>query len=362
MPTSPPLPLPGRLGDPDSTLASDPRSDPRMLAAMLPFGLGGRTPPPRVTPDDSLETRIAFSRRTESRLEGLFDALVADLPPVRGVSRSARVIPGPDGSELKLSVHRPLDASGPLPGILHVHGGGMVMLHGNNLVYSRWREELAASGLVVVGVEFRNAVDEVGHHPFPAGLDDVTAALRWVSANRAEFGITTLVLQGDSGGANLALAATIRAGREGETRLIDGVYASVPYISGLYEWFAEDNPSELPSLTENDGYFMSNALNSILSELYDPDRANHSNPLAWPYFASVEDLRGLPPHAISANELDPCRDEGLAYARTLRAAGVPVQERLVAGVCHFGDTLFAAALPDVYAESVRHVRDFARGL
>lgn len=362
MSTPSPSPLPGRLGNPDLTLATDPRSDPRMLAAMKPFGLGERTSPPRVSPQDSLDERIAFSRRTESRLEALFDALLAELPPVEGVARFSRVIRGPQGHDLMLSVHRPADASGPLPGILHVHGGGMVMLGGRNAVYTRWRDELAAAGLVVVGVEFQNAVDETGHHPFPAGLDDVTAATEWVSANRAELGISALVLQGDSGGANLALAATIRAGREGDGRRVDGVYASVPYISGRYEWLPEHNPLELPSLLENDGYFMSNALNSILRDLYDEGRANSHNPLAWPYFATVDDVRGLPPHVISVNELDPCRDEGLAYAQTLRDAGVTVLERTVLGICHFGDELFRAALPDVYAASVRHVRDFAASL
>ena len=377
MPTPSSSPLPGRLGNPESTLATDPRSDPRMLAAMEPFGLGERTSPPRVTPQDSLDDRIAFSRRTESRLEALFDALLADLPPVEGVARSTRVIPGPEGRDLVLSVHRPVDASGLHPGILHVHGGGMVMLDGRTGVYTRWRDELAAAGLVVVGVEFQNAVDEAGHHPFPAGLDDVTAATKWVSANRAELGISALVLQGDSGGANLALAATIRAGRGRDADpvdgagidgvrtdgvRIDGVYASVPYISGLYEWRAEHNPPELPSLAENDGYFMSNALNSILRDLYDEGRANSRNPLAWPYFATVDDVRGLPPHVISVNELDPCRDEGLAYAQTLRDAGVTVVERTVLGICHFGDELFRAALPDIYTDSVAHVRDFAASL
>ncbi len=361
MPTPSPSPRPGRLGDPDSTLATDPRSDPRMLAAMAPFRLGERTSPPRISPNDPLDARLAFSRRAESRLEALFDALLAELPPVTGVVRSTRVIPGPHGGELVLSVHRPAEDSGPLPGILHVHGGGMVMLSAGNSVYTRWRDELAAAGLVVVGVGFRNAVDETGHHPFPAGLDDVTAAVNWVSAHRAELDISSLVLQGDSGGANLALAACIRAGREG-VQVVDGVYASVPFISGLYEWLAEDTPAELPSLTENDGYFMSNALNSILRDLYDPGRSNRHNPLAWPYFATVSDLRGLPPHAISVNELDPCRDEGLAFARTLREAGVTVVERTVVGVCHFGDELFRSALPDVYAQSVAHVRDFARSL
>ncbi|MFM2072610.1 MAG: hypothetical protein RLZZ623_2873, partial [Actinomycetota bacterium] len=43
--------LPGRLGNPDSTLANDPRSDPRMIAAMTPLGLADRTPPQPVTLD-----------------------------------------------------------------------------------------------------------------------------------------------------------------------------------------------------------------------------------------------------------------------------------------------------------------------
>ena len=363
MPLPTDVPLPGRFGDPESTLATDPRSDRRMLAAMAPFRLGERTSGPRgVTPDDSLSRRMAFCLAQESRLERLFDTLLADQPPVDAITRSTRVIRGSGGNEIVLSLHRPQGAASSLPGILHLHGGGMVMLAGGNAVYSRWRDELAASGLVVVGVEFRNAVDAEGHHPFPAGLDDVTSALRWVAAHRGPLGISTLVLQGDSGGANLALAATIRAGRDGDRGLIDGVYASVPYISGLYEWLPADNPPELPSLTENDGYFMSNALNSVLRDLYDVDRAHRRDPLAWPYFATVDDLRGLPPHAISVNELDPCRDEGLDFARTLRAAGVPVLERMVPGVCHFGDELFRAAMPDVYAASVRHVRDFAASL
>ncbi len=361
MSTPPYSPLPGRLGDPHSSLATDPRSDPRMLAAMAPFRLGERTREPRVTPNAPLEERIAFCRGVESSLETVFARLLADLPPIEGVSRSRREIRGGDGNDIRLMLHRPVDAAGELPGVLHLHGGGMVMFNGGNAVYSRWRDELASAGLAVVGVEFRNAVGEDGLRPFPAGLDDATSALSWVAAHRADLGISRLILQGDSGGANLALATAIRAGRSGTAGVIDGVYASVPYISGLYEWNAADNPAELPSLTENDGYFMSNAINSILRGLYDVDRADRRNPLAWPYFASVEDLRGLPPHVISVNELDPCRDEGIAYARTLRAAGVTVVERTVRGVCHFGDELFRAAMPDVYAASVEHVSEFAHG-
>ena len=94
-----------------------------MLAAMEPYRLGERTSRPRISPHDTLDDRMAFSRRAESRLEALFGAFLAELPPVEGVARSTRAIRGPEGRDLVLSVHRRSDASVPLPGILHKHGG-----------------------------------------------------------------------------------------------------------------------------------------------------------------------------------------------------------------------------------------------
>ena len=76
----------------------------------------------------------------------------------------------------------------------------------------------------------------------------------------------------------------------------------------------------------------------------------------------VSELTGLPPHVVSVNELDPLRDEGLAYYRKLLAAGVPAVGRIVAGTCHAGDLLFPKAMPDVFAASVASVVQFARSL
>jgi len=64
--------------------------------------------------------------------------------------------------------------------------------------------------------------------------------------------------------------------------------------------------TELPSLVENDGYFIACDLMDPLAYYYTPEAADEENPLAWPYHASVEDLVGLPPHVISVNELTPC--------------------------------------------------------
>lgn len=136
------------------------------------------------------------------------------------------------------------------------------------------------------------------------------------------------------------------------------MFAQCPYILGSWT----DTPDELPSLRENDGYFLDRSLFPVLAEVYDPGRANAADATCWPYHATVTDLRGLPPHVISVNELDPLRDEGLAYHRMLLAAGVSSVGRLNLGLCHVGELLFPTAMPDVYAAAVRDVTGFARSL
>ena len=349
---------PGRLGNPASDLRSDPRSDPRMVAALAPFGLDVAAAPPPLDRTAPYAARVEFSAGAEAGFEGVFDALLGGLPPVEGVERTTEVIAGP-GGDITLYVSRPVGQAGPLPGVLHIHGGGMVILRAAGTAYARFRDELAVRGTVVVGVEYRNAGGVLGPHPFPAGLDDCAAALAWVHARRADLGMASLVVAGESGGANLSLATAIRAKREGTLDTIDGVYAMVPYVSGAYGWPEADRARELPSLVENDGYFVGCAISDVLVSLYDPEGTHARDPLVWPYHASTDDLVGLPPHVISVNEVDPYRDEGLAYYRMLLRAGVDVTGRTVLGACHAADLMFPAQMPDVYAATVTDVRRFA---
>ena len=99
---------------------------------------------------------------------------------------------------------------------------------------ARWRDDLAATGMVVVGVEFRNGGGKHGPYPFPAGLNDCTSALQWVNDNKARLGISKVVVSGESGGGNLTLATTLKAKQDGRLDQIDGVYAQCPYISNAY--------------------------------------------------------------------------------------------------------------------------------
>ena len=351
--------LPGRLGHPEYELRSDPRADPRMVAALAPYGVDQRAAPAPVSPQDSLEARLAYLAEAEAGFEGLFAGLVDGLPAVPGIGHSTETIKGPDGDDLPLYIHRPDGMAGPLPGVLHIHGGGMTLLSGSGPAYVRWRDELAASGMVVIGVEFRNASGVLGNHPFPAGLDDCTAALEWMHANRGRLGLSKLVVSGESGGANLSLATTLRAKRDSRLHMIDGVYVLVPYISGAYGWPEDQMAERFPSLLENDGYFVINSSNAVLASVYDPTGSNARNSLCWPSWASPDELIGLPPHVITVDELDVFRDEGLEYYRALVRAGVNATARMNAGVCHAGEIMFRASMPDLYLAAVGDIRAFA---
>ena len=339
-------------------LKSDPRADPRMLAAMVPMGLDVRPPVSPVTDASPLEAILEMVMESELGFGTLGAVLSAGMPELQGITRSTEVITGVDGNDITLYIHRPEAGTGPLPCIVHTHGGGMVLLRADNPGYVRWRDELAATGLIVVGVEFRNGGGSLGPHPFPAGLNDCASAAKWVDANRAALGASTMVISGESGGGNLSLATALKAKQDGWVAAVAGVYAQCPYISGQYA----DPPAELASLFENDGYFLANDNMGAMVKAYDPTGANVKNPLAWPLQATPADLAGLPPHVISVNQLDPLRDEGLAYYRKLVDAGVSAVSRTVNGTCHAGDCLFLAAMPDVYRATIRDIASFAHSL
>jgi acetyl esterase len=109
-----------------------------------------------------------------------------------------------DGGESWLArVYRP-SAAGPFPTLLDIHGGAWSM--GDRLNDAPMDEALAASGMVVVAVDFRLAPQ----HPYPASLADVNYATRWLKAHAADFGADPRHLGGlgsSSGGHQIMLSA-----------------------------------------------------------------------------------------------------------------------------------------------------------
>ena len=349
--------LPGRLADPDATLATDQRADPRIISALEAFG-GFAPGVDPVAKDATYEACLAYCAAFEAASSAANEELLANLPVFENVTRTTQVISGLDGNEIKLFIHQPTTSQAAMPCVVHLHGGGMVLMSAADPGFVRWRDNLANCGMVVIGVEFRNGGGRLGTHPFPAGLNDCAATVQWVHANKADMNISSIVISGESGGGNLSLATTLLAKQQGWLSQIDGVYAMCPYISGCYA----NPPVQLLSLYENDGYLLDGLMMGALAKVYDPTAINAENPLAWPYHAQAEDLAGLPPHIVSVNELDPLRDEGLAYYRKLMAAGVSAVGRTVHGTPHGGDQAFPDVIPNVYLDTVRSMAGFAHAL
>ena len=354
----------GRLADPDVELRTDPRVHPGLRAGLAAFGMDGHAAPPPFDRTADPAAVAEFVGQAHAAFEGLYAAVPSDWDgEVRSdVEHRVETLTGVDGNEIRLHVLRPAGTGGPLPGLVYIHGGGMTILEAANRVHRRWGEDLAATGMVVITVDFRNAWTAEGANPFPAGLDDCSSALDWIHAHREQLGITTVVLQGESGGANLVLATVLKARRENRLDRIDGVYAMVPYISGGYGWSRERKLRELPSLVENDGHYLNCQMMDMLVTVYDPTGEHAEDPLAWPYFATEADVEGLPPHVIAVNELDPLRDEGIAYFRLLQRAGVPVVGRVNLGITHAAEMSWRAAVPEIYRATVRDIRGFVADL
>jgi acetyl esterase len=93
--------------------------------------------------------------------------------------------------------------------------------------------------------------------------------------------------------------------------------------------------------------------------VYDSRGAHGEDPLCCPSRASDAELHGLPPHVISVNELDPLRDEGIAYQRRLVANGVSSLGRTVNGTVHGAEVFFPGAIPDISAATIRDIHAFA---
>ncbi|MGE0299014.1 MAG: alpha/beta hydrolase fold domain-containing protein, partial [Pseudonocardia sp.] len=119
---------------------------------------------------------------------------------------------------------------------------------------------------------------------------------------------------------------------------------------------------ELPSMVENDGHYLNCEMMDLLVTVYDPTGENAENPLCWPYFATERDVEGMPAHVVTVNELDPLRDEGIAYFRLLQRAGVPAVGRVNLGLTHAADMSWRQAVPEAYRATVRDIHGFAADL
>ena len=260
----------------------------------------------------------AFESLPVDQARDLFAQLSAARPPGPAVGEIADgTLPGAAGT-LAYRLYRPA-SPGPHPVVVYFHGGGWV-LGSHDSDDPLCRDLCKRSDALIVSVDYRHAPEA----RFPAAADDGLAAVRWVAGHaRALGGIPgQLAVAGWSAGANVA-AVTCQLARD----------AGGPEISGqLLLAPVTDCDLTRPSYAENaDGYVMTAALMKWFWDHY-ADPADRAHPKASPLRA--RDLSNLPPAFIVTCEFDPLRDEGIAYAQAMAAAGVPVRQTTARGHIH----------------------------
>ena len=262
----------------------------------------------------------------------------------------------PDNNSVPVQVTRPKYKKD-LPCVIYFHGGGMAQMSCFDTMYAAWAKHIAQHGVCVIMVDFRNALWPSKNPivaPFPAGLNDCVSSVQWVLDNAKDLCIDTskVILSGESGGGNLCIATALKMKQEKRLHLIQGIYALCPYLLG--KWPLESCPS---SKLYN-GLFID--LHSNWGRMvYGIDAFNQKNPLAWPGFASSEDLKGLPEVYISVNELDPLCDEGVLFYRKLLEAGVKTRCRTVMGTIHAAE-IFSIACPEISQETAHSIATFCK--
>ena len=223
---------------------------------------------------------------------------------------------------LPYRLYRPA-TQGPHPIVVYFHGGGWVL--GDEQSDDPFcRDMCRRSGMIFVSVGYRHAPE----HRFPTAAEDGYAATRWIAEHAAELGGTPgpVLVAGWSAGGNIA-AVTCQLARDRGGPRVGGQLLVCPVT---------DSTFDRPSYSENaEGYFLTRALMYWFWDIY-CSPADRTDPRAAPLRGKLE---GLPPAFVLTCEFDPLRDEGVAYAEALRAAGVPVEQLEARGHFHASFTM-----------------------
>jgi len=275
--------------------------------------------------------------------EGLragFEALSVLFGPVRDdVEVTAVSLPGRSGPIAARRFDPPGGGDG--SALVWFHGGGWVI--GSVDTHAALCADLAAAAAAtVISVDYRLAPE----HPFPAALDDALDATLAVVTSAASFGVdpARVAVGGDSAGGQLATVVARRLRDLGGPPL-----AAQVLVYPVTDLAAA--PGEHPSQQEaSTGYLLTGATMDFFAECYAPGVEGRGHPDLSPLRSP--DLSGLPPALVLTAEHDLLRDEGEAYARALRTAGVDVVAERHAGTIHLflqlaGTTARARALAQI---------------
>ena len=231
-------------------------------------------------------------------------------------------VPGGPSGEVSVRIIRPKGAAETLPVIVYMHGAGWVF--GNNATHDRLIRELAdGAGAALV---FPNYGLSPEVH-YPHALEEGYAVLRWIADHGAEKNVngSRIAIAGDSVGGNMSAALTLiakeRSGPELAAQALFYPVTDASFDTDSYQQFAE-------------GFFLRRDAMQWFWDQYAPNEDQRDEITASPLRATTDQLAGLPPALVITAEADVLRDEGEAYGRKLREAGVDVTATRYEGVIH----------------------------
>jgi acetyl esterase len=286
--------------------ATDPRIDPQIRAFLA-----------ELNKDSS-----PFWELPQPKPQEILTALQNQTPvDMSGVTTVERAITQ-DGRTVKLYIMSPQHVAGK-PGVLFfIHGG--VWIVGNFQNHQRLLRDLVVrSGQIGVFVEYTPLPEA----KYPTQLDECYAALKWVANHAGEFGAdgSRIAIAGNSVGGDMSAAlALMTKDRKGPKIALQVLFIPATDASVDTESYREFGT----------GRFLARAFMKYGWDLYAPDAITRDNPYVSPLRASDEELKGLPPALVITAENDPLRDEGEAYARRLKNAGVVVTATRYNGMIH----------------------------
>jgi acetyl esterase len=259
---------------------------------------------------------------------------------------------GPSG-DIPVRIVRAPGATGTLPVVLYLHGAGWVF--GNAHTHDRLVREIAVgTGAAVVFPEYSLSPEA----RYPVAIEESYAVAQWIVEGGASKNLDAshLAVAGDSVGGNMAAVLAIMAKQRGDvTFRAQALFYPVTdasFDTGSYHQFAE-------------GYWLRRQAMIWFWDQYTTDESQRAEITASPLRATPGDLAGLPKALVINGEADVLRDEGEAYARKLRAAGVDVTATRYGGAIH--DFMMVNALRetnaarDAVAEAVAFIRAAVEG-
>ncbi len=224
--------------------------------------------------------------------------------------------------DVRVRIVKPVDATGTLPTVLYMHGGGWVL--GNSGTHDRLVRELAVgANAAVVFVEY----DRSPEARYPVAIEQGYATAQWITNEGSTEGLdaTRLAVAGDSVGGNMTAALALMAKQRGDVTFVhQSMYYPVTDA-------AQDTDSYLEFA---DGPFLTAKGMAWFWDCYLPAEDKRSEITASPLRASIEQLTGLPDAFLIVDENDVLRDEGEAYARKLTEAGVRTTSVRYNGIIH----------------------------